>query len=118
MKRLKPLLPTLKEKKRYLAFEIISKDQIKQFSEVSESIWAATLGFLGTSGTADLGINVITYDFESKKGLIRVSHKGLDQLKASIMFIKNIEKKPVIVRSIGASGILAKAKKYLGGTEW
>jgi len=113
VKRLKPLLPTLKEKKRYLAFEIISKSKIKAFSEVSKAIWASTLSFAGTRGAAKMGINVIKYNQQKQRGLIRVSHKSLNELKASLTFIDNIEKQPVIVRSIGASGILAKAEKLL-----
>lgn len=118
MKGLKPLLPTLKEKKRYLAFEIISKSKIKAFSEISKAIWASTLSFSGTKGAARMGIWVISekYNPEKQRGLIRTGHKTMDELKASLTLIKQIEEQPVIVRSIGASGILAKAeKKYLEG---
>ena len=118
MKRLKPLLPTLKEKKRYLAFEIISKSKITAFSEVSKAIWGSTLSFAGTKGAAKMGIWVLAekYNTMKQKGLIRVEHKGMDELKASLSLINQIEQQPVIVRSIGASGILAKAeKKYIGG---
>ncbi len=116
MKGLKPLLPTLKEKKRYLAFEIISKSKIKAFSEVSKAIWASTLSFAGTNGAARMGIQILKYDPDKQKGLIRVAHRNIDELKASITLINQIENQPAIVRSIGASGILAKAeKKYIGG---
>ena len=127
MKRLKPLLPTLKEKKRYLAFEIVSKDKITQVSEISRAIWAGTISFLGTSGAAKTGIRVLseTYNTQTQRGLIRVTHNGMNDIKASMTFIKQIENKPVILRSVGASGILAKAyKKYIepqsgtGGTQW
>ncbi len=118
MKGLKPLLPTLKEKKRYLAFEIISKSRIKAFSEVSKAIWASTLSYAGTKGTARMGVWIIPekYNPEKQRGLIRIGHRNMDELKASLILIKEIEEQPVIVRSIGASGILAKAeKKYIGG---
>ena len=118
MKGLKPLLPTLKEKKRYLAFEIVSKSKIKAFSEVSKAIWASTLSFAGTKGAAGMGIWVLPEKYNATKqtGLIRVEHRSLDELKASLALIKEIEGQPVIVRSKGASGILAKAeKKYIGG---
>ncbi len=116
MKGLKPLLPTLKEKKRYLAFEIISKSKIKAFSEVSRAIWASTLSYAGTKGTAKMGIWVMPelYNPEKQKGLIRVEHRNMDELKASLALINQIEQQPAIVRSIGASGILNKAqKKYV-----
>ena len=51
-----------------------------------------------------------------QRGLIRVNHKYVEDLKASLALIKEIEQQPAIVRSIGASGILAKAEqKYIGG---
>lgn len=118
MKGLKPLLPSLKEKKRYLAFEIVSKSKIKAFSEVSKAIWASTLSYAGTKGTAKMGIWVFpeTYNPEKQRGLIRVGHKHLEELKAALALITLIEQQPAIIRSIGASGILAKAEqKYLGG---
>lgn len=117
-KRLKPLLPTLKEKKRYLAFEIVSKAKIKDFSEVSKAIQAAVLAFVGTKGAADLGIIMIPEKFDpaTQKGLIKVSHNGLDILRASFAQVIQIGNEPAIVRSIGASGILEKAAvKYVGG---
>ena len=118
MMKLKSLLPTLKEKKRYLAFEIISKSKIKAFSEVSKAIWGSTLSFAGTKGTAKMGIWVFPekYNPEKQRGLIRVGHKYMEELKASLALITQIEEQPAIVRSIGASGILAKAeRKYMGG---
>jgi|ERR1041385_841631 ribonuclease P/MRP protein subunit POP5 len=118
-KRLKPLLPTLKEKKRYLAFEIVSKGKIKAFPEVSKAIWTATLSFVGTKGAAELGLWVHgeKYQPESQRGLIRVTHKGLDTARAALCLVKEIESQPVIVKSLGASGIINKVeKKYLGTT--
>ncbi|MEM3154357.1 MAG: Rpp14/Pop5 family protein [Candidatus Woesearchaeota archaeon] len=117
MKGLKPLLPTLKEKKRYLAFEIISKSRIKAFSEVSKAIWSSTLSFAGTKGAARMGIWVFPekYNAARQRGLVRVSHRCLDELKASLALIKEIETQPVVVRSISASGIMAKADKYIAG---
>lgn len=117
-KRPRPLLPSLKEKKRYLAFEIVSKEKIKAFSEVSRAIWAQTLSFVGTKGAAVLGMWVLpeTYNDQKQRGLIRVVHTGLDEVRASLALITHIEGQQVIVRSLGASGIIAKAKKkYLGG---
>lgn len=49
-----------------------------------------------------------------KKGIIRVNHKHVEDLKASLIFVKNIDGKEVIVKSVGASGILRKAQqRYL-----
>jgi len=113
MSRLKTLLPTLKEKKRYLAFEVISKGKKAPFSAVSEAIWTATLSFTGSKGAAEMGIHILSEKYKQNKGLIRVTHNKLEELKASLPLVTHIQNEPVIVRSLGASGILAKAEAYL-----
>ncbi|MBI4145803.1 hypothetical protein HY489_00525 [Candidatus Woesearchaeota archaeon] len=115
-KRLKPLLPSLKEKKRYLAFEIVSESKIKEFSEVSRAIWNSSLSFYGTKGVATMGIQLLPEKYQAtrQRGLIRVSHKSLDAMRACLALVTQVENQPAIIRSIGASGIIAKAeKKYL-----
>lgn len=114
--KIKPLLPTLKEKKRYLAFEILSKKQIKAFSSISRAVWSAVTGFVGSKGASEMGLQVFPekYDNSKQKGLIKTSHKTVDALRASLAFITEIENQPVIVRSLGLSGIMKKAEqKYL-----
>jgi ribonuclease P/MRP protein subunit POP5 len=109
-------LPSLRQRKRYLAFEIISKGKIDDFKAVSEQIWHNSLQFMGELEAAKAGIWLLGDKFspETQKGLIRVGHKHVHQLKASLALIKKINNKKVIVRSLGLSGILKKAEqKYL-----
>jgi len=114
--KIKPLLPSNREKKRYLVFELITKNKLKKiatFSQISNSIWNAILSFAGQTGAGRAGITVIhdKYNADKQKGMIRVNNKMLDTLKASLILIKEINKEPVIVRSIGTSGILKKAEE-------
>ena len=110
MAKLKPVLPTLRERKRYLVFEVISEHPVT-FSSAKKAIWSAVLSFLGTSGTAQAGVWLLPekYDQKTKRGIIRVSHTWVDRLKASLIFITTIDGYDVIVRSRGISGILKKA---------
>ncbi|MAG91988.1 hypothetical protein CMO83_04905 [Candidatus Woesearchaeota archaeon] len=111
--KLKPILPSLREKKRYLVFEVISKDKITDINAVSDSIRHYSMQFLGQLGTAKAGIMVLNnkWDAELQRGIIKVSHKHVDGLKASLMFIDKINDKEVIFRSLGVSGILNKAER-------
>lgn len=118
MKKLKPLLPTLKERKRYLAYEIISEHRISNFNDISTSFWDSIIENMGSIGAADAGIMLLddTYKSDIQKGLIRVGHKKVDDLRYSLMNITEIAGHDSIVRSVGISGILKKAKdKYLEG---
>lgn len=117
-KRLKPVLPSLREKKRYLAFEIMSKVKINSFGAIEQKIWDSALQLLGELGTSKAGIIILKdkYNPMLQRGLIRVNNKQVNNLRLALALIDNIEKTKVIVRTIGVSGILKKANnKYLGG---
>lgn len=106
-------MASLREKKRYLAFEILSEAKIEDFNAVSNAIWAKSLEFLGEFGCAKAGIIVMhdKYDRESQKGLLKVSNKSLNEVKAAIALIDTINGKKAIVRTTGVSGILRKAQE-------
>ena len=54
------------------------------------------------------------YNKEKQRGIIKVNNKMVNNLKASLCFIKTIENQPVVVKSVGVSGILKKAQeKYI-----
>ena|SRR3989338_7314493 len=109
---MKPLLPTLKEKKRYLAFEVMS-DKFINFNLVSRAVQNSALSYIGSKGAAQAGIWLLNDKYKNNKGLIRISNRNVDDLKAALALIKDIDGNEVIVRSLGISGILNKAEKYL-----
>ena len=96
-----------------MAFEIISKRKIADFKLVAAEIKDKSLEMIGQLQSAKAGIQVLsdTWNSKTQRGIIRVGHKYLDQLKSSLLFIKEVNNNEVIVRSIGASGILKKAKE-------
>lgn len=114
--KIKPLLPSLREKKRYLAYEVMSKHKFHDAVHVSKAILDATKEFLGDLGMAKAGIIPLNdqWDENMQRGIMRVSNKHVDDLKASLIFVESMEGKEVIVKSVGASGILRKLQqKYL-----
>ena len=100
-------MPSLREKKRYVAFEVIADKKVK-FQNVAEAIWKAILTFIGVKGTAEAGIIPIPEKWDSSKqrGTVRVNHKHVDNLKAAFIFITDIRGQPAIVRSLRVSGML------------
>src|SRR3989338_606948 len=114
--KIKSLLPSLREKKRYVAYEVISKNKFYDAFHVNKAILDAAKSFLGNIGMARAGIIAMNdqWNEDMQRGVIRVNNKHVDDLKASLVFAGNIEGKEAIDRSIGASGILKKARqKYL-----
>ena len=113
---MKSLLPTLREKKRYLVFKVISKNNFN-FKDMEKSISLNNIEFNGVLNSAKSNLSFIQdcFSFENQTGIIKVNNKYIDNLKASLTLIKNINNNTVIVRSLYVSGVLNKAKRYLGG---
>ncbi len=114
---MKALLPSLREKKRYLAFEVIADAKLKE-SSVRQALWNASLSYQGIKGTAQAGLVMIPeqWNQEQQRGLVKVGHKSVDAMKAAMLFITHVEHQPVIVKSRGVSGVLRKAvKRYIAG---
>lgn len=117
LEKIKPMLPSLREKKRYLAFEIVSKEKIDDFRAVEEAVWNACLNFLGELGTAKAGIMPIGEKWHAKKqrGLIRVNRKYVDHVRVALSLVRKISSQKVIIKTVGVSGIMQKAEsKYVG----
>ncbi len=109
-------MPCLRERKRYLAFELISERPIKDSKTVSSAISKKALEFLGELGCSEAGIIILNdkYNIERQRGLIRVNNKSLDKLRTTLALIDQIDGQNVIVRSVGASGMIKKVEgKYI-----
>jgi ribonuclease P/MRP protein subunit POP5 len=104
--KLKPLLPTLREKKRYLAFEVLTQEDL-EWKDIRQAIDYACAEHLGRIGLAQAGILFVKHN--KNKGVLRVAHTMLTEVRQALLFITKIGEKQVIVRSLTASGMLAKA---------
>ena len=89
--KIKPLLPSLRERKRYLAYEVMSKYKFNDAVHVNKVILDAAKEFLGSMGMANAGILALNdkWDKELQRGLLRVNNKHVNNLKASLIFVKN-----------------------------
>lgn len=110
---LKPVLPSLKERKRYLAFEVISKGSIKDMNSVNKAIWHQWLSMAGDIQAAEAGLWIFQdcWDKDNNKGVLRIGHKYVDYLKASLAMISVVDENEAIVRTVGISGTMAGAKR-------
>ena len=108
---MKPLSPTLKERNRYIVYEVKTKDKL-DFKDVKEQILKSILKFLGELETAKSSALVLN-DWSDNKGIIKVSHKYVDKIRVALMLIKYINGKVVIIQTVRISGTLKKARLYL-----
>jgi|SRR3989338_3919184 len=101
------LLPSLRQKKRYILFEIISKENFS-FPEVKKSVDEALLRFLGEFGIAKAAPLLLGERYKNNCFILKVRHTAVDEVKAAIILIKSIKNTPVIIRSKRVSGTLKK----------
>ena len=112
---MKTILPSLKEKKRYLVFEILAIDKIKDFKNIKNEIFSGIQSFLGQLDYGKSGVMFLKdlWFKEKQKGILSVNSKYVDKVKMGLILIKKLEGKDVILNIISVSGILNKAKKYV-----
>ena len=106
--KIKPILPVLREKKRYLVFEVITESELSA-NDVFKTVKEALIGYIGTKGASEAGILFLTDKFQNNTGIIKVNNKKLDELKMALLLIKKIKNQEVIFKTKGVSGILKKA---------
>ena len=110
--KLKPILPTLRENKRYVAFKVISKEAI-DFKYVKEAILAGLKDYVGNLGLSNAGLIIMDklYNPSTQEGVVRVSNKYDSHFRESLALIKVINNQQVIVRRTKSSGVINKLIK-------
>lgn len=106
--KLKPVLSTLRERKRYLAFEVIAEKELS-WHAIQAAIKNAVLFYSGIQGIAAAGLVFVKNN--KNKGVVRIAHTAVQPLRQAFLFIQKIENVPVIVKSMTVSGVLNKAGK-------
>ncbi|MBN2368432.1 hypothetical protein JXC34_05430 [Candidatus Woesearchaeota archaeon] len=104
----KPLLPTLRTKKRYVVYETISEQPISH----KDAVRAIEGSFKECFGSFALGMAGLmdTRIYSKNRGILKINNKYAKHLSVSMSMITEINKNPVIIHTAGVSGILKKAK--------
>jgi len=114
--KLNPMPPTLRDNQRYIVFEIVSKKEVA-FENMVNVVWSASLQLFGEVGTSKFRMWVpsMLFDKARKKGVIRTTHDSVEEVRAVIASVKEIEGESVIFHVLGVTGTIRSAKsKFLG----
>ena len=103
------LLPTLREKKRYLSFEVIGQ------ANCESAVGAIKESLAGVFGLLEAGNAVITpVKSRGKRCIVSVNRKYVDKAKASMIMVKKIGSSRIILKSVGVTGgITAGVSRHL-----
>lgn len=105
--RLKILLPTLRERERYVSFKIMSEEPIN-YSDLEQAIWNQLLDFYGEYGVSKISMWLIKNLWNEKEqaGVIRCNNKSVSQLIAGLGMISRLGDTRIVFRILKVSGTL------------
>ena len=110
---MKMLPPTLREKKRYVAFRVLSDEQISK-DELRKAVWVGSLSLLGEIQASSLSLFVLEFDEETSEGFLVCRNNALWKIKAVLALLGEINGKRTHVCVVGVSGtIKALKRKFL-----
>ena len=111
--KIKALPPSMREKTRYLAFEIRGKEKLS-FEEFSSAFKSGFESLFGKIAAARANPLCMTdrFDFDSQSGIIRIERNYVDSARASLAMITE---KGISARSVTVSGSIRKAKVRQAG---
>lgn len=111
----KMLPPTLRAKKRYLAFEVVSASPIS-YNDLVDALWNGILSFMGELEASEAKLWLIhnLYDPAAQRGVIKCKSTHVEHVRATLALISVIGEARAVVRIIGVTGTIKSAKeKYL-----
>ena len=103
---MKPLSPTLKEKKRYLMYSVEAQKTIRP-----QAILKELQTILGLFESARAGMQSIK--FSHNKGVLRVSLESLPKVRAAFTLIQKVQEVPCRIRIHKITGILNKTDEFM-----
>ena len=105
--KMKILLPTLREKDRYISFQVISEEPII-YEDLEQSIWNVMLDFFGELGVARTSMWIIKnlYDSKEQVGVIRCNNKSVQQVIAGLGLISRLGDTRVTFKILNVSGTI------------
>ena len=102
------LMPSLRQKKRYIVFEILSEQKFTAV-EVEKVVMDTIKELIGTLGIANAAPMFLKERFQNNKFILKVNHKYVNEAKAAVALVKSIKSEPLIIRSLLTTGTIKRA---------
>jgi ribonuclease P/MRP protein subunit POP5 len=101
---------TKRVRKRYLALRVESDQHVNE-RDLMDAVWNAVLNLFGEYGASQTNLRLIKYDPERSYMVVHCSHLALENVRASIASITEIQGKPAVIHVMGVSGTLKGLRK-------
>jgi ribonuclease P/MRP protein subunit POP5 len=96
-------LPTLRDKRRYIAFEIASERAITR-QQLMDEILNSIILLFGDTGCSEINPRLISYN--EKFGIIRCAREKTTQTRAALACISNVRGMRLSILVLGISGTI------------
>ncbi|MBN1792938.1 ribonuclease P protein component 2 [Candidatus Woesearchaeota archaeon] len=106
------LKPSMREKKRYIAFEIVSEKPLGKDADRQLIIRINEL--LGVFHSSKAGILRVKYNPGLQRGLLRVDRAFVDFIRTCFVMLKQLEGIRVMIRTLAVSGMVHRAAAMVG----
>jgi ribonuclease P/MRP protein subunit POP5 len=109
------LPPSLRERKRYLLFEVMSERELDK-RELLKEIWDSMYSLYGDVGASESKLWLIDYHVRDgtnrnrSVGILRCAHDRVDAVRASLACIHTVNDARVGIRVIKTSGTIKGVK--------
>jgi len=100
-------------KKRYILFRLISEENQLTKNKVRKAIYGCSQHLFGIFGLSQANLDFLEYDEEKKLGILRCSNKSLDNIRASLAFIQQLEGERVSLHVLRVSGTIKTIKNAI-----
>ncbi|MBY9000917.1 MAG: hypothetical protein KGD64_08395 [Candidatus Heimdallarchaeota archaeon] len=99
---------------RYVVFQVFSDSDVPSLSHIKTKIWGEFQRLFGISGTTGAGLFFDHFEEQKSTGIIRCEHKALSKLMTILSLITDVEGRNIILIPLYVTGLINKAKSYLG----
>jgi len=107
--KINPLKPSMREKKRYIAYEIMSDKPLNRNAD--KVLVGKIKALLGVFSSGKAGVMSVKYNSDKQTGILRINRRFVDHIRSCFVMIKNLNDEEVLVRTIRVSGMLKKVKE-------
>ena len=111
MNKPKILLPSLREKERYVKFKVISEEPIS-YADLESAVWNSFLDFYGELGVSELSLWIIKnlWDEKEQVGVVKCNNKAVEKVVAGLSLISRLGDSRIIFKILKISGTIRKLK--------
>jgi len=114
MKKLKVLPLSLRERKRYVEFQVISEEGEEfTYADLEACIWNVLLDFLGEYGVSKTSFRLIKdlWDEKNQIGIIKCNNRSVQAVVASLGLISRLGDNKITFKILNISGTIKSIKE-------